>query len=286
MITDIMPQSMVLGLDGSSTGDDTILAGVVFDNGLYKLRYFKSWSPDAKNPVPYDQVKAAIHKPFYMGLVDKLVYDPSGLFSFESELKTTQGLTLIRVDQTKVMLKVYDLFLRILKEKRFRYPADIGILAAHFSGAAIKETPGGVRIIKSSPKSKIDSVPAIAMAIYHLWKRWDKGSTGRIIEEPGNPFYDGYDGLRNATGLIESENSDKIYNPGVGWVSEVQYRIGQANTKRAGHRFQNCKQAQRADSCPVCRSLLVRIGYYRSNPEQQEILIRKIRTGFYDQENN
>ena len=163
--------AVVLGFDGSYSGDSTALVGATLGPNPY-LFVVGCWErPEGREEwlVPREEVRAAVANAFERWQVREFACDPPGWYREMDEWAEAYGGKVVLRYQTnnaRFMAEACSRFYSAVTTKQVTHDADPR-LARHLANAVIKETPAGSYITKeshSSPK-KIDL--AVAAVIAH-----------------------------------------------------------------------------------------------------------------------
>lgn len=164
---------IVMGFDGSYSGDSTALWGCTLDGHLFKVGVWER-PPNAKDwRVPRNEVDARVDEAFQTWDVLELACDPSRWTLFLDEWVDRYGDDRVleypqaRPKMAPATAKFYDAAVNEL----LTHDGDAS-LARHVANATIKEFPGGYVLQKDHPDRKIDAAIAAVIAYDRAtWRR-------------------------------------------------------------------------------------------------------------------
>jgi phage terminase large subunit-like protein len=163
--------AIVMGFDGSYSGDSTALVGATLGANPFVF-VIGCWErPDQREEwvVPRDEVRAAVAKAFEKWRVRELACDPVGWYREIDEWAEQYGGKIVvrfPTNSTRFMAEACSRFFTAVVEKNLSHDGDPR-LARHLANAVIKETPAGTYITKASHAStrRIDLAIASIIAL-------------------------------------------------------------------------------------------------------------------------
>jgi phage terminase large subunit-like protein len=161
---------VVLGFDGSYSGDSTALVGATLGPNPF-LFVVGCWErPEGHDDwlVPREEVRAVVDRAFQRWKVREFACDPPGWYAEIDQWAEQYGGKVVLRFQTnnaKFMSEACSRFYTAVVQERLEHDGDPR-LARHLANATLKETPAGAYIVKEnrhSPK-KIDLAVAAVIA--------------------------------------------------------------------------------------------------------------------------
>jgi phage terminase large subunit-like protein len=161
---------IVLGFDGSYSGDSTALVGATVGQTPY-LFVVGCWErPDGKEDwlVPREEVRATVDRAFERWKVRELACDPPGWYTEIDQWGEQYGSRVVLHFQTnnrRFMAESCSRFYTAVTQQQLSHDGD-SRLARHLANATLKHTPAGDYIVKESRHSskKIDLAVAAVIA--------------------------------------------------------------------------------------------------------------------------
>lgn len=172
-------EKVVLGFDGSWTGDSTALVGCTVAPP-HHLFVIDTWQPDKGNEIDIGEVETAIVNAFNKYTVVELAADPH---EYRREIASWAEMWKGRVHEWPTnslarMVPACKEFYAAVMQKFVTHDGDKR-LAAHIGNAVVKTDRYGMRIVKESSSLKIDLAVAAVMA-------YDRARQGR--PKPGKVY--------------------------------------------------------------------------------------------------
>jgi len=259
---------LVIGVDASTTRDNTALVGVEFKpkTGVTEVRLVRVWKPQkgllrfGKPTIDLEETLGAevlrMHKE---GQLSAVVADPYQLHSLIVKWEKA-GIKVIELAQNAGRVEsdqaLYD---AIVSGSLLHYGDPV--LTENVRNAVAVETPRGLRLAKEKTSKKIDAAVALSMAHWGALSR--KTQTGRISVEPDWMF-----------GPYERENI--LYDPltGNGW--DAGYPVNR-KPHPEGVTWQNCPH--NAHGCQTCVNEMEEDGTWQKIREQDEFYEQQAKLG-------
>jgi phage terminase large subunit-like protein len=161
---------IVMGFDGSYSGDSTALVGATLGANPF-LFVIGCWErPDQKEDwlVPREEVRAVVDRAFQRWKVREFACDPPGWYTEIDQWAEQYGAKVVLRFQTnsvKFMSEACSRFYTAVVQHKLAHDGDPR-LARHLANATLKDTPAGGDIVKESRHSpkKIDLAVAAVIA--------------------------------------------------------------------------------------------------------------------------
>lgn len=163
-----------VGIDASVSGDTTAVTAVAKVGDKVRVITHRKWAPTTKEKIDFEVIENFILELHRKFKVKACFFDPYQMISSAQRL-TKKGVKMVEYSQTEANLtqmtnNLYDLIqacsLAVYENEELR---------EHVLNAKIKETPRGLKLIKTTQSKKIDLVVALAMACIGCIKTPDDG---------------------------------------------------------------------------------------------------------------